>query len=695
MSDSSFTPPDLDSLNEWLPAYEFVSRIASDDTKAVYLVKQKSLDRKAAVKFYSPELSRSEEFRKSFADTTKLMARLKHPNLIGVYDSGLDHDMLYLVGEFVAGKPLWNSTRGKPIHIKHVKNLMEGIVEGVCHAHKNDIHHGSLSLGNILIDESHTPKIGGFSQATGDTSRLDPAALRFRAPELGEHGAEPTAQADIYSMGVILREMAIGQTAAEAELAGIEGHGLALKRLVKRATSPDPSKRHRSAEDFKEELLSAFGEEGSGKSPAGGSSPLAAGAKLATGGSGPSGGAARGAGASPGARPAAMAAVKPASPFKLWIHLIIIVMLLVAISIAWKAYKEKKAETEAAKQASKSSPGRTYQVIHKKAPPRQNKRWEDDAAAPMGQFPDDAGADPVVTRPKRDVAGDLQRLRSALVSGARREMPAGTLKQGNHYFLHVDIPMTWEDAFWYAIDHGGHLAVPTRLATTDWMRDDLVGATGDAFWVGAAKSGAYTWTLADGRSWRPKEAAVKKGSYAAVGSDGSLEGRKDRETLEFVIQWTDGGPNPGSLESLLETTRKSLATSTPVYPPGTVAVNLRRYLYVPHATDWKTAVLSARSGGGNLAVISDLTEKFSIDKLTMNLDAPQGIWIGGFHLPDKGWRWSTGEAWTSTDWPQDKAAGDPESALLVQPGGKWEQGPRKQKTSGYLIEWSEDSTKSR
>ena len=90
------------------------------------------LDRKAAIKLYSAELSRSEEFRKSFAATTGLMARLKHPNLIGVYDSGVNHEMLYSVGEFVAGKPLWNSTRGKAIHIKHVKGLMKGIVEGIC-----------------------------------------------------------------------------------------------------------------------------------------------------------------------------------------------------------------------------------------------------------------------------------------------------------------------------------------------------------------------------------------------------------------------------------------------------------------------------------------------------------------------------------------------------------------------------------
>ena len=212
MSESSFTPPEVDDLNERMPAFNFVTRLATDDTKAVYMVKQKSLDRRAAIKLYSPEESSSEEFRKSFAETTKVMAKLTHPNLIGVYDSGLEDGMLYLVCEFVAGKPLWNSTKGESVHIKHVQSLCEGICVGMCHAHTNKIYHGSLSLKNILLDESHMPKIGGFSQATGDTAKLDPSALRFRAPELAEDGATATPQSDIYSIGVILREMAVGQT---------------------------------------------------------------------------------------------------------------------------------------------------------------------------------------------------------------------------------------------------------------------------------------------------------------------------------------------------------------------------------------------------------------------------------------------------------------------------------------------------
>ena len=424
MSESSFTPPEVDDLNEQMPAFNFVSRLAVDDTKAVYMATQKSLERRAAIKIYSPELSSSTEFREDFAAKTKVMAKLKHPNLIGVYDSGFENGMVYLVSEFVAGKPLWNSTKGESIHIKHVQPLCEGICVGMVHAHTNKICHGALSLKNILLDESRMPKIGGFAQASGETSKLDPSALRFRAPELADEGAKPTPQCDVYSIGVILREMAVGQTEGIEALGEIEKVGPDLKRLVEKATSPDPSKRHRTVEEFYEEMLDAFDPDTVSKPAAGmlntglvklppksgkpsaamlntGAVKLpAAGGKL---GAGPKPGGSAGNLGKPGSSPSPMP-MKPQSGSKLWLHIIVIIVLLFAIRAAWKAYQEKKARNQAIEQT--VGAGSTTNVTVTRMPPNAartaDRRFNrgNNAATDPDDFPNDPATDPVVAPPQ-------------------------------------------------------------------------------------------------------------------------------------------------------------------------------------------------------------------------------------------------------------------------------------------------------
>lgn len=700
MSETYFSPPEVDLLNERMPAFVFVCRIATDDCKAVYLAKQKSLDRKVAVKIYSPNLSRSREFRESFAASAKVMAKLKHPNLIRVYDTGVDEDMLYSVSEFVAGKPLWNSSKGEPLHIKYVQTLTEGMCAGMCYAHEHGVFHGALSLKNILIDESRLPKIGGFGQARGGAVKLDSDALRFRAPEMAGDEAKPTAQSDIYSLGVILQEMAVGQTESIDALAELGDSGPALKKLVQKATSDDPSKRHRTLKEFHDQLLDAF-DQGAAKKLSGVNLNTAAGKMkpaAATGIAKSRGIAGTKLAAAPGKRgsaahftkpPKPVAPVKPPSSVKLWVHLIIIIALLWAIRVVWDIRSERKASNHAMENRQPHSD--ELHALRPERPP-DDRAYQRPLSADRNDVADDFphDPDPVVARPRKDPARELARLKLALKQGSRSEMPDGTVELGNHLFYYVDIPMTWHDAFWFALEHGGYLAVPDAKATAMWMRERLAPDPDSNFWLGAAKSGPYSWTLADGRPWRPRDPSISLGEYVAVGSEGQLVSQIGQVQRDFIIQWSKDGSNPGSLESLLEITKQSTQGPTSIYPPGTIAFGVRRYFYVPVKTDWKQAVLSARSSGGHLAVVGSIAEKFNIDKMTKSIRAEDGIWLGGFHLAGKGWRWTTGERWHSSEWPQDKAAQSLDGALLMSPGGLWAEKPRDEKASGCLIEWSDD-----
>ena len=83
-----FEAPSPEELHELLPAYDVLAFIAKGGMGAVYKAHQKSLERDVAIKILPREFGADEDFRKRFEDEAKAMAKLNHPNLIGVYDFG-------------------------------------------------------------------------------------------------------------------------------------------------------------------------------------------------------------------------------------------------------------------------------------------------------------------------------------------------------------------------------------------------------------------------------------------------------------------------------------------------------------------------------------------------------------------------------------------------------------------------------
>lgn len=256
MSQSYFHAPEAEAMSALLPAFDFTAKIAADELKVVYLAQHVALERQVVVKLYSPEASQQPWFREAFEGTLRLMARLKHVNLIGIYDSGEVQGMLYQVEEFVAGKPMWNSTKGNAIHVKHVRPLMEGICAGLAHAHDHGVYHGELSLYNILINQEQQPKIGGFRQMRSSKAEVE----RFRAPELDHSQSVATIQSDIYSLGAIVYELISGhphsQDAPPPKVSPTD-MGM-MQKFWRKATALDPAVRHASVAEFLQECVKAL-----------------------------------------------------------------------------------------------------------------------------------------------------------------------------------------------------------------------------------------------------------------------------------------------------------------------------------------------------------------------------------------------------------------------------------------------------
>jgi len=256
-----FEAPPLETLNALLPAYSFEQLIAQGGMGAVYKARQKSLDRDVAVKILPPVFSADATFRKSFETEARAMARMNHPNLISVIDSGDLGDMLYIVMEYVPGKSLYHSAYGMQVDPPQAVELVMGICQGLAHAHDNGILHRDIKPANILLTTKAEPKIGDFGLAL-PTDAEGPGLIMgtpgYTAPELMRHPEAADRRSDLYAVGVILYELLTGERHRPDSRPPslVCGCDTALDRICQRATNPNPGLRYPDGHAFASDLAS-------------------------------------------------------------------------------------------------------------------------------------------------------------------------------------------------------------------------------------------------------------------------------------------------------------------------------------------------------------------------------------------------------------------------------------------------------
>ncbi len=258
MSDAAFQAPSLEFLAEKLPQYQFIGFIAQGGMGAVYKARQISLDREVAIKILPQELGEDEEFRESFTKEARAMAKLNHPNLIGVYDSGDVDGMPYIVMEYVEGSSLHDSCHGKEVEAGQAVTIVKAICDGLSDAHENGIIHRDIKPANIMLNTKAIPKIGDFGLAHPSDSNetgLIMGTPGYTAPEVFKDASQAGALADIYSVGMIFHQLLTGTDPAGTEGPPIEGVGnIRLDAIWRKATQPHPQSRYGSVKEMGMEL---------------------------------------------------------------------------------------------------------------------------------------------------------------------------------------------------------------------------------------------------------------------------------------------------------------------------------------------------------------------------------------------------------------------------------------------------------
>ncbi len=274
-----FRPPDPEELTGHFPQLEILELLGVGGMGAVYKARQPGLGRLVALKILPPEVSRDPAFAERFAREARAMARLSHPNIVAIHDSGQAAGFYYFVMEFVEGVNLRQTIDTGELTPQEALAVVPQICEALQYAHDEGIVHRDIKPENILLDKRGRVKIGDFGLAkllgkgradftlTGTGEVM--GTPHYMAPEQRERPLEVDHRADIYSLGVVFYEMLtgelpIGRFAPPSKKARVD---VQLDEVVLRALENEPERRYQHVSEVKTAVESIAA--GGGRPPVG------------------------------------------------------------------------------------------------------------------------------------------------------------------------------------------------------------------------------------------------------------------------------------------------------------------------------------------------------------------------------------------------------------------------------------------
>ncbi|NWF30324.1 Stk1 family PASTA domain-containing Ser/Thr kinase [Streptomyces sp. PKU-EA00015] len=195
--------------------YRVDARIAVGGMATVYRAVDTRLDRVLALKVMHPELATDATFVERFIREAKSVARLAHPNVVGVFDQGAEGAYVYLAMEYVAGCTLRDVLRERgALQPRAALDILEPVLAALGAAHRAGFVHRDMKPENVLIGDDGRVKVADFGlvRAVGSVTNTSGTVLgtvSYLAPEQIEYGTADT-RADVYACGVVLYEMLTG-----------------------------------------------------------------------------------------------------------------------------------------------------------------------------------------------------------------------------------------------------------------------------------------------------------------------------------------------------------------------------------------------------------------------------------------------------------------------------------------------------
>ncbi|MBN1814464.1 MAG: protein kinase, partial [Anaerolineae bacterium] len=267
----------------WLDRFKIEGELGQGARSVVYKAYQPDLGRYVAIKKLVPQPDRLAESAASFRHEAQAIARLEgHPNILPVYDFYQEPSGQYIVMQYAAGGSLEDRLRkaeGPFDPVKSVEIVID-VGQALEYAHRQDIVHRDVRPANIFIGADGRPLLGDFglalmSEETPLGGEGLSGAVDYASPEQVHDARDVDERSDIYSLGMVLYRLLVGQV-PYAELADgdrlvkrlTEGiptpRGLnariseMMERILLKAMAPEPEERYQTADEMVSDLERAL-----------------------------------------------------------------------------------------------------------------------------------------------------------------------------------------------------------------------------------------------------------------------------------------------------------------------------------------------------------------------------------------------------------------------------------------------------
>jgi eukaryotic-like serine/threonine-protein kinase len=263
-----------------LGPYEIVAPIGAGGMGEVYKARDTRLDRAVAVKILPAEMGADADRRRRFEQEARSVAALNHPNIVAVYDVGVQDDVAYLVEELVDGEPLSGAIERGELTLRKSLALAGQVADALAAAHQAGIIHRDLKPDNIMVTAQGRAKVldfglarqvGALAASAGEETKtfavtqagMVLGTLGYMSPEQAR-GQVADARSDIFAFGAVAYEMVSGRRAFQRATAADTISAIlkedppefpdtvpaAFRQVVLHCLEKDPAHRFQSAQDL-------------------------------------------------------------------------------------------------------------------------------------------------------------------------------------------------------------------------------------------------------------------------------------------------------------------------------------------------------------------------------------------------------------------------------------------------------------
>ena len=265
-----------------LGPYQITASIGEGGMAAVYKAYEGRKDRYVALKILPQHFAQIAQFAARFQQEAQVIARLKHPNILPVYDSGEDDGYTYMAMPLVEGGTLTRLLRGRPFPPRQTLRVLTQIGGALDYAHSMGFVHRDVKPSNVMLDTDGNCLLMdfGLAKVLSGSIHLTRSGVKlgtpaYMSPEQGR-GEKVDGRSDLYVLGVMLYEMATGRVPYDADtpIGVIFRHiedplppprtlnpaiPAPVARVIEKALAKRPDDRYQTAEEMLQALRAALG----------------------------------------------------------------------------------------------------------------------------------------------------------------------------------------------------------------------------------------------------------------------------------------------------------------------------------------------------------------------------------------------------------------------------------------------------